>query len=193
MRVPAFVLVSSLALGGAPSASPEVAISQRQIWELVVGLSAGVIYRMDSMPASLHQPGDEFLKHSLQLAKRLSLPLPDDPVLKGAEADTLAAMGYVIGAANHPTAKFLEERKGRAAAAIFELGLLSHLAMTSIVPSSDTAKGLADQMEAAARDTGLARETWGGLVDALRSGKTRDAAKDALPDMLKVVARACTP
>ena len=36
--------------------------SQAQIWELAVSLSAGVVYRMDSMPARLHKPGDEFLQ-----------------------------------------------------------------------------------------------------------------------------------
>jgi hypothetical protein len=192
-------IVSSLALVVAPPAgtAPAVpagtgpALTQAQIWNVAVGLSAGVVYRMDSMPARLHQPGAEFLQESLQLAKRLRLPVPDDPVLKGPEADTLAAMGYVMGASDHPTAKFLAERQGRAAAALFEFGLLSHVVMTAVEPSSENAKMLADQMESAARDTGLARDTWGGFVDALKKGKTRDAAKDALPDMLKVVARAC--
>lgn len=189
MPIPALAL-TCLAL--VAPAAPAPAVSQIQIWEVSVGLSGGVIYRMDTMPGSLHKPGEEMLRYSLQLAKRLSLPLPDDPVLRGAESDTLAAYGYVMGAANHPTAKFLAQQKGRPAAALFELGLLSHLAMTSVVPASDNGKELADQFEAAGRDTGLARDTWGGLVDALRSGKTRDAAKDALPDMLEAVGRACS-
>ena len=183
------IVLSSLALAAPTAASP--AVSQVQIWELAVSLSAGVVYRMDSMPANLHQPGNEFLQHGLELAKTLSVPLPDDPVLKGAEVDTMAAMGYLVGAGSHPTAKFLEKQGGRAAAALFEFGMLSHLAMTSVVPASETAKGLADQIETAAKDSGITPSTWNPFVDALRNGKTRDAAKNAMPDMLKVVARAC--
>ena len=188
MALQALVL-SSLALLAPTTAQP--AVKQVDIWGVALTLSAGVVYRMDTMPESLHQPGAEFLQESLKLAKRVNLPVPSDPVLAGAEADTMLAMQYVMNASAHPTAKFLAERQGRPAAALFEFGLLSHLVMTAVEPSTENAILLADQMEAAARDTGLARSTWGGFVDALRNGKTRNAAKDALPDMLKVVARAC--
>jgi hypothetical protein len=145
---------------------------------------------MDSMPERLHAPGAEFLQDARRLATRLNVPLPDDPVLGGAQADTVAAMGYLMGAGNHPTARFLEQHEGRSAAALFELGLLSHLAMTAVVLGSDGAKGLADLCETAAKDSGLARDTWGGFVGALRSGKTAVAAKEAMASMIQVVGRA---
>jgi hypothetical protein len=185
--------VSSLALAvlAPPTSVAEPAVSQAQIWQVAVGLSAGVVYRMDSMPARLHQPGAEFLQETRQLAGQLGLPLPDHSVLKGPEADTVEAMGYLIGGKGHPTAQFLEQRKGHPAAALFQFGMLTHLAMTAVVPGSENAKGIADMVEDAARDSGIARETWSGFVDALRSGKTPVAAKDAMADMIKAVGRAC--
>ena len=46
-------------------------------------------------------------------------------------------------------------------------------------------------VETAARDSGLARDTWGSFTDALRSGKTPTAAKEAMSTMITVVGRAC--
>jgi hypothetical protein len=109
MALQALVL-SSLVL--AAPAAPQPAPSQAQIWELAVSLSAGVVYRMDSMPARLHKPGDEFLQDARRLANQLSLPLPSHAVLDAAEADTLEAMGYLLKAKEHPTTQALERRTG---------------------------------------------------------------------------------
>jgi hypothetical protein len=64
--------------------------------------------------------------------------------------------------------------------------------MTAIVPASESARSLADQVEAAARESGVARDSWAGFVDALRSGKTKVAAKEAMAAMVPAVGKACS-
>lgn len=187
MSIPVLV-VSSLLLAP-PVTAP--AVPRIKIWELSVSLSAGVAYRMDTSPARLHATGQELLGDAKRLAAEFSLPLGASPVLNGPQADTLEAMGYLVGTANHPAVQELEKRSGRPAAALFEMGLLTHLAMGSLKPGSENAKGIAEMFETAGKDSGVARASWMPFVDALRSGTTPTAAKEAMATMLQAVGKAC--
>lgn len=183
------LVVSSVLLTAAPTTAP--AVSKAKIWELGVTLSGALVYRMDSAPARQHANGQEFLVEARRMATELKLPLGDAPVVKAPQSDTVEVMGYLVGAKDNPITKELEKRGGRPAAALFELGLLSHFAMTSIAPGSENAKGIADMVEAAGRESGVARENWAGFADALRNGKTNVAAMQAMSKMITAVGAAC--
>ena len=182
------IVVSSLLLTAPPSTA---AVPKAKIWELAVSLSAGVVYRMETSPARLRAPGQEFLVDARRLATEWSLPLGDSSVLTGPQSDTVEGMGYLVGTKDHPIVVALQKRGGRPDAALFELGLLSHLAMTSLAPGSENAKGVADMVEAAGKDSLVAPESWSGFVDALRNGKTKTSAKEAMAQMITAVGEAC--
>ncbi len=98
-------------------------------------------------------------------------------------------MGFLLKAREHPITLLLQERHGRATAALFELGLVSHLALTGGVPSPETAKDLADLIETPARDSGLPRESWIGVVDAYRTRKSENERIDSCGTMIQAVGK----
>src|SRR4030095_3744203 len=174
--IPAVVLTLAVAVPAAP------APSRSQVWELAVSLSAGVVYPTDRMAERLGPPGAgaDALQHAKELAAQMGVALPDSPVLRGPVADTMAAVEYIHLGSKHPTAQLIAQKRDASASALFELGLLSHVAMMSLKPSSDVAKAEAELLENAGKASGLPRATWGGLVDALRGGTDPVAAKKAM-------------
>jgi hypothetical protein len=71
---------------------------------------------------------------------------------------------------------------------LFELGLVSHIAVTGGVPSAESAKALAELIETPGRESGLPREQWIGLVDAYRTRKAESERIDAMGAMFQAVA-----
>lgn len=181
MLIPAAV---SLLLAAPPVAPPD----PHKVFTLGFVLSQAVVFRMDSMPANVNADGGKALQGARTLAARLDLPLPDDAVLKGEKSDTAAALGYVMQARQHPITQLLQQRHGRATAALFELGLVSHIAVTGGVPSAESAKTLAELIETPGRESGLPREQWIGLVDAYRTRKAESERIDAMGAMFQAVA-----
>ena len=141
------------------------------------------------MPESLHAEGVKARENARALATRIGLPFPDDAIFKGDQADTLEAMGFLMKARQHPITLLLQERHGRPTAALFELGLVSHLALTGSVPSVEAAPGLAELIETPARDSGLPRESWIGVVEAYRTRKSVNERIEAFGTMVQVVGK----
>ncbi len=102
----------------------------------------------------------------------------------------MIALQYLYDVKPHPVAVYISERDGKANAALFTLGTLSHLAMMASGAASEASRGLAVRMEAAALDAQLPRASWGGLVDALRSGAPRGKVVDEMVAMMRAVAAA---
>ena len=120
---------------------------------------------------------------------KIGLPFPDDAIFTGARTDTVEAMGFLLKAREHPITLLLQERHGRPTAALFELGLVSHLALTGGVPSPAAAKDLADLIETPARDSGLPRDSWIGVVDAYRTRKSENERIDSCGTMIQAVGK----
>lgn len=179
-------LVVSLLLAAPPTAP---APGPYQVFHLGIALSGSVVYRMDSMPANLNADGAQMIEKARALATKVGVPFPDDAVLKGAQSDTVAAMGYVMNARQHPISRLLQERHGRATAALFELGLVSHIALTGGVPSAQAGKDVAELIETSARDSGVPREQWIGLVEAYRNRKPEGERMDAMIAMIQTVGK----
>jgi hypothetical protein len=170
-----------------PAAAQRPPSRRAMVWEVAVSLSAGVIYRMDTMPLQ-NKDGNAMLEHARALAPRLGMPLPDHAALEGAEVDSMVAVQYLYDPVPHPIATYLAEKDGKPMAALFTLGALSHLAVMQM--SSDSAKDLAGRLEAAALEAQLPRATWGGLVDGLRAGIPKSERIELMIALLKAVAAA---
>lgn len=183
MLIPA--VVSLLLAAPPPATSP----GPYQAFHLGMALSGAAIYRMDSMPANLRADGAQMIDKARVLSAKVGVPYPDDPVLKGAESDTAAAIAYVMGASRHPITRLLQERHGRPTAALFELGLLSHIAITNGVPSAEAGQEIASLIETAGRDSGVPREHWIGLVEAYRARKSENDRIDAMMAMIQSVGK----
>jgi hypothetical protein len=182
MLIPAVVSLLLVAPPNTLSSDPH------KVFTLGMTLSQGVMLRMDSLEASTNADGAKALRNARAIAAKLDLSLPDDPVLQGDRSDTVAAIGYLMKASQHPITRQLEERHGRATAALFELGLVSHIAIAGGVPRAEDAKDLAELIETPARESGLPREQWAGLVEAYRARKPVSERIDALGAMLRTVA-----
>jgi hypothetical protein len=179
----------ALALTTASTGQTQARPRRSMVWELGVALSAGIVYRMDTMPAQ-NKAGNEMLAHARNVATRLGTTLPDHKAVQGAEVDTWIAIEYLYDPRQHPIAVYLAERDGKATAGLFTLGALSHLAMMAITPSSEAAKDLAARLETAALEGQLPRASWGGLVDALRNGTSSNDVKEEMVKMIQAVAAA---
>lgn len=187
MPIPAAVV--TLLLAAPPPGPAASAMDPHKVFSYGLALSGAVVFRMDSMPENVNAEGVKALQNARALSTRIGLPFPDDAVFKGAKTDTVEAMGFLLKAREHPITLLLQERHGRATAALFELGLVSHLALTGGVPSPETAKDLADLIETPARDSGLPRDSWIGVVDAYRTRKSENERIDSCGTMIQAVGR----
>lgn len=181
--------LAALAVTTASSGQTQARPRRSMAWELGVALSAGIVYRMDTMPAQ-NKAGNEMLAHARNVAKRLGTTVPDHKAVQGTEVDTWTAIQYLNDPRQHPIAVYLAERDGKATAGLFTLGALSHLAMMGIAPSSEVAKDLAARLETAALEAKLPRASWGGLVDALRNGASSNDVKEEMAKVILAVAAA---
>lgn len=187
MPIPAVVV--TLLLAAPPPGPAASALDPHKVFSYGLALSGAVVFRMDSMPENVNAEGVKALQNARALSTKIGLPFPDDAVFKGARTDTVEAMGFLLKAREHPITLLLQERHGRATAALFELGLVSHLALTGGVPSPAAAKDLADLIETPARDSGLPRDSWIGVVDAYRTRKSENERIDSCGTMIQAVGR----
>lgn len=187
--MPIHAVVVTLLLAAPPAGPAASALDPHKVFSYGLALSGAVVFRMDSMPENLNAEGVKALENARALSTKIGLPFPDDAIFKGARTDTVEAMGFLLKAREHPITLLLQERHGRPTAALFELGLVSHLALTGGVPSPETAKDLADLIETPARDSGLPRDSWIGVVDAYRTRKSENERIDSCGTMIQAVGK----
>lgn len=187
--MPVHAAVVGLLLAAPPSGPTASAMDPHKVFSYGLALSGAIVFRMDSMPENVNAEGVRSLEDARALSTKIGLPFPDAPLFKGRTTDTFEAMGFLMKARQHPITLLLEERHGRPTAALFELGLVSHLALTGGVPGPEAAEGLADLIEAPARDSGLPRETWIGVVDAYRTRKSENERIDSCGTMIQAVGK----
>jgi hypothetical protein len=187
--MPIQAAVVTLLLAAPPSGPAASAMDPHKVFAYGLALSGAVVFRMDSMSDNVNAEGVKALENARALSAKIGLPFPDDAVFKGARTDTVEAMGFLLKAREHPITRLVQERHGRPTAALFELGLVSQLALTGGVPSPEAAKDLADLIETPARDSGLPRESWIGVVDAYRTRKSESERVELCLAMVQAVGK----